>query len=315
MNIAIFFPGQGAQSAGMGKDFYENNEIFKATFDECEKACDMDLKDACFNGFGLEKTSVTQPALYAVNIATYKMLESMGIEGNVFAGLSLGEYSALSAAGVLGIASTTKLVAVRGTLMESAVPEGVASMTAVIGLSASEIENVISSIDNVWIANKNSNAQTVIGGTLEALDIADVKIKQAGAKIVKRLNVAGPFHTPLLKQAGDKLCDELEGYELSDTDKIVYANVSGSTYKKDSDIRGMLARQVSSTVNWVNIMDKVLESDDIDGDLDVIVECGPGNVLSKLTKKHAKLIGIDSVKVFSANSMKAIETIAMHVCG
>lgn len=315
MNIAIFFPGQGAQSAGMGRDLYENNEIFKATFDECEKACDMDLKDACFNGVGLEKTSVTQPALYAVNIATYKMLESMGIEGNVFAGLSLGEYSALSAAGVLGIASTTKLVAVRGTLMESAVPAGIASMTAVIGLSAPEIENVISSIDNVWIANKNSNVQTVIGGTLEALDIADVKIKQAGAKIVKRLNVAGPFHTPLLKQAGDKLKDELEGYELSDTDKIVYANVSGSTYKKDSDIRNMLARQVSSTVNWVNIMDKVLESDDIDGDLDVIVECGPGNVLSKLTKKHAKLIGIDSVKVFSANSMKAIETIAMHVRG
>ncbi|MCK5129012.1 MAG: ACP S-malonyltransferase [Clostridiales bacterium] len=315
MKIAIFFPGQGSQKAGMGREFYDNNEVFRTVFDACEQASGIDLKTACFDGVGLERTSITQPSLYAINIATYKMLESMGIAGDVYAGLSLGEYAALAAAGVLDVVSTTQLVAVRGALMENAVPPGVASMTAVIGLPKANIENAIADIDNVWIANLNSPEQIIIGGTLEALDIADVKIKEAGAKIVKRLNVSGPFHTPLLKEAGNQLRAELNHYEINPTDKMVYANVSGRTYQQEADARDVLSRQVSSAVQWVQIMDKIIKGDDMTGEIDVIIECGPGNVLSKLAKKHAKLLGKSNVAVFNANSIETIAIIKEHIKG
>jgi len=308
MKIAIFFPGQGSQKAQMGQEFYASNEVFKKNFDACDAATDIDLKKACFEGEGLDTTAVTQPALYATNIATYKMLESLGISGDMFAGLSLGEYDALAAAKVLDMAQTTQLVTVRGTLMQSAVPLGVASMTAVIGISADKIQSAIKDIGGVWIANMNSPTQTIIGGTLEALDIADVKVKEAGAAIVKRLNVAGPFHTPLLKNAGDKLKKELAKHEVSKVSKTVYANVTGKTYGASDDVRDMLARQVSSKVYWVNIMDDVINN------ADVIIECGPGNVLSKLAKKQAKALGQD-ISVFKASTMKDIESIKEFVLG
>ncbi len=303
MKIAVFFPGQGSQKPGMGQEFYESNEVFKKAFDKCDSKCDIDLKKACFEGEGLESTSVTQPALHAVNISTYKMIESMGVKCDVFAGLSLGEYSALAAAECVDYADTTKIVSIRGNLMESAVPQGVASMTAVIGLPHEDVIKAIADIDNVWITNLNSPGQIIIGGTLEALDIADVKIKEAGAKIVKRLNVAGPFHTPLLKEAGDKLRDALEQFDIIATDKTVYANVTGKKYNNSDDIKDLLARQVSLTVNWVDIMNSVIEN------VDIIIECGPGNVLSKLAKKQLKQLNRECVKIISVNSIGALSEV------
>ena len=302
MTVAVFFPGQGSQSARMGKEFYDSDETFRKVFDACDAETGIDLKKACFEGEGLDATSVTQPALYAVNIATYRMLEWMGVKGGIFAGLSLGEYDALAAAGVLDDAKTAALVTERGRLMETAVPPGVASMTAVIGLPADEIEKAIEGIDGVWTANLNSPAQTIIGGKLEALDIADVKVKEAGAAIVKRLNVAGPFHTPLLAEAGEKLLAELQKYETGESCATVYANVTGEPYKTGDDIKRMLAKQVSSKVYWAKIMEDVI------GKADVIIECGPGNVLSKLAKKQAKELGRD-VAVFKASSSKDIDEI------
>ena len=304
MKIAVFFPGQGSQKAGMGEELYNENETFRKVFDSCDEKTNIDLKKACFEGEGLEQTSVTQPALYAVNIATYKMLESMGVIGDTFAGLSLGEYDALVAAGALDAAQTTALVTVRGKLMESAVPEGIASMTAVIGLLAKEVENAIADIKDVWIANINSSGQIIIGGKLEALDVADVKVKQAGASVVKRLNVAGPFHTPLLKGAGVKLLVELKAHQVSSTQKSVYANVTGEIYKSGDDIREILSKQVSSKVYWSKIMDEVIKT------ADVIIECGPGNVISKLVKRQIKQSGMDrDVNVFKASSLKDVEQI------
>ncbi len=308
MKIAALFTGQGSQKEGMGEEFYSENEVFRGVFDSCDLATSIDLKKACFEGEGLSLTSITQPALYAVNIATYKMLESMGIKADIFAGLSLGEYDALAAAGVLDVANTTELVTVRGHLMESAVPPGKASMTAVIGLPADEIEKAIDGIDNVWISNMNSPGQTIIGGTIEALDIADTKVKEAGAAIVKRLDVAGPFHTPLLDEAGEKLLTELRKYDVNTTDKIVYANYSGGPYLKSDDIRDILSKQVSSKVYWAKIMDEIIKT------ADIIIECGPGNVLSKLVKKQAKAMGRD-VSVFKASSMNDIESIKEAVLG
>ena len=308
MKIAVFFPGQGSQAAGMGKEFYDSDKTFRRVFDACDVQTDIDLKKACFEGEGLDATSVTQPALYAVNIATYRMLEGMGVQGGIFAGLSLGEYDALAAAGVLDDAKTTALVTSRGRLMETAVPTGVASMTAVIGLPAEDIEQAIRGIGDVWVANMNSPVQTIIGGTLEALDIADIKVKEAGAAMVRRLNVAGPFHTPLLSEAGAKLLNELEKYDINPTDKTVYANVTGSPYGADDNVREILARQVSSKVYWAGIMDKVIRK------ADIIIECGPGNVLSKLAKKQAKELKRE-IPVFKASAMKDIEDIAESTKG
>ncbi len=310
MKIAVFFPGQGSQKPGMGQEFYNDNADFKAMFDACDANTDIGIKKACFEGEGLDTTAVTQPALYSVNIATYKMLEGMGIAGDVFAGLSLGEYDALSVAGVIDAAQTTALVSERGKLMESAVPEGVASMTAVIGITADEIERAIGDIDDVWVANMNAPGQTIIGGKLAALDIADVKVKEAGASVVKRLNVAGPFHTPLLAGAGEKLKAELQKYEISATDKTVYANVTGAPYAKDDDIRGILSAQVSNKVHWAQIMEDVITT------CDVIIECGPGNVLSKMAKRQAKSMDKGSdVQIFKASSAKDIEAIKKAVIG
>ena len=310
MKIALFFPGQGSQKPGMGEEFYNENADFKDMFDSCDANTDIDLKKSCFEGEGLESTAVTQPALYAVNIATYKMLEAMGIKGDVFAGLSLGEYDALAAAGVMDAAQTTALVSRRGKLMESAVPEGVASMTAVIGITAQEIERAIEGIDDVWVANMNAPGQTIIGGKLAALDIADEKVKEAGASVVKRLDVAGPFHTPLLAQAGEKLMDELQKHEILATHKTVYANVTGAPYGKDDDIRGILSEQVSNRVRWSQIMEDVINT------CDMIIECGPGNVLSKMAKRQAKDMGKDAdVQIFKASSAKDIEAIKEAVLG
>ena len=306
MKTAVVFPGQGSQGVGMGKEFYDSNETFRAVFDACDAQTDIDLKKACFKGEGLETTSVTQPALYAVNIATYRMLHGMGVQGGIFAGLSLGEYDALAAAGVLDDAETTALVTARGALMETAVPQGVASMSAVIGLSAEDIEWAIKGVKDVWVANINSPTQMIIGGTLEALDVADVKVKDAGAAMVKRLNVAGPFHTPLLREAGEKLLAELEKHEIRPTGKTVYANVTGAPYGAGGSVRDILARQVSSKVYWAKIMNNVIKA------ADAIIECGPGNVLSKLAKKQAKALGKD-IPIFKASTMKDIAEIEKSV--
>ena len=302
MKIAVFFPGQGSQCEGMGKEFYDSDATFKKAFDLCSKNTDIDLKKACFDGDGLELTSVTQPALYAVNIATYKMLESMGFKGDIFAGLSLGEYDALAAADVLNFAETTSLVAKRGKLMEGAVPQGIASMTAVIGLVFEDVQKIIDDIDDVWVANINSSAQIIIGGKIEALDIADEKLKNAGAIKVSRLNVAGPFHTPLLEDAGKKLLAELLKCEISEAKKTVYSNVTGNPYEKNDDVREILSKQVSSKVHWANIMQSALEQ------ADVVIECGPGNVLSKLAKRQLK--GSErakDVQIFKAATPKDIQ--------
>jgi [acyl-carrier-protein] S-malonyltransferase len=308
MKVAIFFPGQGAQVTGMGKELYDTNDVFRRMFDACDSASGIDLKKACFEGEGLENTSVIQPALYAVNVSTYMVLKSLGIDGNVFAGLSLGEYSALAASGAFSMAEATKLVAVRGRLMEDAVPTGVANMTAVIGLSPQEIEDAISDIDDVWVANMNSPAQIIIGGKLASLDVADVKVKEAGAKIVKRLGLSSAFHTPLLTDAGNSLRKELEKYDIIVPDRDVYANVTGDLYKKDDDIVDILSRQVYSNVHWSSIMLKVIDS------VDVIIECGPGNVLSKLAKKQIKEAK-SNVNVFSAESLKGIAEIEEYING
>ena len=214
--IAFIFPGQGAQKAGMGKDFYEQTETGKAVFDKASELLGFSMPELCFTeNDRLDITEYTQAAMVTTSIAMMKVLEERtGIKPDVAAGLSLGEYCALVAAGVMSQADAITTVRQRGILMQEAVPVGVGAMAAVLALDASKIEEVLADIDGVQIANYNCPGQIVISGVKEAVEEACGKLKEAGAKRTIMLNVSGPFHSSMLTGAGEKLKEVLDQVEV-----------------------------------------------------------------------------------------------------
>ena len=205
--IAFIFPGQGAQICGMGQDFYEQTETAKEIFDKASEILGFSMPELCFEkNDRLDITEYTQPAMVTASIAMMKVfMERTGITPSVAAGLSLGEYPAMAAAGVMSAEDAIRTVRQRGILMQEAVPAGVGAMSAVLAMDGEKIEEVIAPIDGVQIANYNCPGQIVISGKKEAVDEAAVKLKEAGAKRVLPLNVSGPFHSSLLEEAGEKL--------------------------------------------------------------------------------------------------------------
>ena len=189
---AFLFPGQGAQSAGMGADMYTEDSAYREMFDSIDAALPFDLKAACFEGEGLEKSEVTQPAILAHSIS---MLAALGETADIVAGLSLGEYSAMTAAGMISPTECAKLVYNRGGMMDAAVPKGVGSMTSVLGLTIEQVEDILGDTPDVWAANHLSETQVVLAGKTEALAAIEPRFIEAGAKAVG-INVSGPFHSP-----------------------------------------------------------------------------------------------------------------------
>ena len=209
--LAFIYPGQGAQYIGMGQEFYEQTEVGKRTWDKASRLLGFSMPDLCFKeNEQLNITEYTQAAMVTVSIAMTKVLEEKGVRPDVTAGLSLGEYAALYAAGVMSEEDAITVVRQRGMLMQEAVPTGIGAMAAVLALENKTIEDVISDIDDVWIANYNCPGQTVISGKKEAVDLACEKLKAAGAKRTLPLNVNGPFHSGMLTEAGEKLGKVLE---------------------------------------------------------------------------------------------------------
>ena len=203
---AFIFPGQGAQVCGMGQDFYENSETAKAVFDRATELLGFSVPELCFEkNDRLDITEYTQAAMVTTSVAMMKVMEERGIHADVAAGLSLGEYCALVAAGVMTADDAIRTVRERGILMQEAVPAGVGGMSAVLGMTADEINAVVDEIPNVQVANYNCPGQIVISGLKEAVETAAVKLKEAGARRVIPLNVSGPFHSYLLEEAGEKL--------------------------------------------------------------------------------------------------------------
>lgn len=282
--IAFVFAGQGAQYVGMGKDLAMNISSSKDIFDEADKALGFEISKLCFDGSKeeLNKTENTQPAILTTSIAALKALEERGIKPDITAGLSLGEYSALVCSGVFNFSDAVKLVKKRGRFMQEAVPEGIGSMTAVLGLGSKEVREIclqVSSHGIVEPANFNCPGQIVIGGEIEAVKIASEIAKEKGAKVIP-LSVSAPFHTSMLKSASEKLQEELKAIELGEIEVPVITNVTADYINDKNEIKDFLRRQVMSSVLWEDTIRKMLEAG-----VDTFVEIGPGKVLSGFIKK------------------------------
>mgnify|MGYP000170101681 CR=1 FL=1 len=296
--IAFLYPGQGAQVAGMGKDFYEKSPLAKEVFDKSCEILGQDMKHICFEENELlDRTDYTQAALVTTCMAMTKEIMARGLTPDMTAGLSLGEYCAITTAGGMELEDAIKMVWLRGNLMHNA--DGHGAMAAVIGLDSGKIEEVIchSGLDNVGIANYNCPGQIVITGDKEAVENAAPALKEAGAKRVIPLNVSGPFHSIYLKEAGEKLYQALSEVTLGEL-KIPYVtNVDASIVTDTTRTKELLKEQVYSSVLWEQSVRAMIA----DG-VDVFVEIGPGKTLSGFMRKIDR-----NVKMFRIGTMEDID--------
>lgn len=288
--IAYLFPGQGAQKPGMGKDFYENSEASRRVFDQAGGLLGLDMRELCFEeNERLNQTEFTQAAMVTTSLAMMAEIDRRREAGHpipepdVAAGLSLGEYCALAAAGAMEPMDAVVLVRKRGIFMEEAVPAGEGAMAAVLSMKAEDVSRVIASIPEVWIANYNCPGQLVISGRKEAVSEASMALRAAGARRVLPLNVSGPFHSPLLKGAGDKLSGQLAPVRLSDPRIPYVTNVTAGYVRETGPIKEYLREQVSSPVK----LQQSVEAMAADG-VDTFVEIGPGKTLTSFVKKIVK---------------------------
>ena len=292
---AFLFPGQGAQKVGMGQSFYEADADARAVFDEASELLGYDMKALCFEeNEKLNLTQYTQPAMVTTGIAIMKAVEKQGLLPDTAAGLSLGEYEALYAAGALSVTDAIRVVARRGELMEAAVPAGVGAMAAVLGAEASLIEETLSEIPEVWIANYNCPGQIVISGKKEAVEAAAEALKARGIKRVLMLNVSGPFHSGLLREAGEELGKVLAETEIHPLRIPYYANVTGDIVEDAAKVRGLLTEQVYSSVRFEQSIRNMLSAG-----VDTFYELGPGKTLAGFVKKidrDATVVNIETME-------------------
>lgn len=297
--IAFIFPGQGAQYCGMGQDFYEQTAIGKEIYDMASGLLGFSLPELCFEkNDRLDITEYTQAAMVTTGIAMMRVLEEKtGIRPDVTAGLSLGEYCALAAAGVMSDQDAILTVRQRGILMQEAVPAGLGAMSAVLALDASKIEEVLSQIDGVQIANYNCPGQIVISGKKEAVEEAGEKLLAAGAKRVIGLNVSGPFHSSMLTGAGEKLGTVLENIEVHKPVVPYVANVTAGYVTEADEVKPLLVRQVSSSVKFQQSVEAMIA-----GGVDTFIEIGPGKTLAGFIKKITR-----DVRVFNIEKLEDID--------
>ena len=310
--IAFVFPGQGAQYIGMGKELFENIEVCRDIFNIADEELKFKLSKLCFEGEveELNITENTQPAILATSIAALMALKDRGIKCDVTAGLSLGEYSALVCSGVMDFKDAIGLVKKRGRFMQEAVPVGIGTMAAILGLEADLVEEACNEARTsgiVEIANLNCPGQIVIAGEIAAVELACEKAKEKGAKRAMLLSVSAPFHTSMLKPAAEKLEVELENINLSDITIPVMTNVTGNYINSKDDIKPTLKLQVMSSVLWETIIRNMIK----DG-VDTFVEIGPGKVLSGFVKKIDRKLTVVNVEDM-ASLDKAVEVLSKLV--
>ena len=292
---AFLFPGQGAQKIGMGQSFYEADADARAVFEEASEILGYDMKALCFEeNEKLNLTQYTQPAMVTTGIAILKVVEKHGLTPDTAAGLSLGEYEALFAAGALSERDAIRVVARRGELMEAAVPAGIGAMAAVLGADAALIEETLSDIPEVWIANYNCPGQIVISGKKEAVEAAAEALKARGVKRVLMLNVSGPFHSGLLREAGEELGKVLAETEIHPLRIPYYANVTGDKVEDAAKVRELLTEQVYSSVRFEQSIRNMLSAG-----VDTFYELGPGKTLAGFVKKidrEATVVNIETME-------------------
>lgn len=303
--IAFMFPGQGAQKAGMGKDFYEQSETARKVIDKATELLDIDMKALCFEeNDKLDQTEYTQAALVTVCMAMEHVLRERGLKADVTAGLSLGEYCAIASAGGMSTEDAITTARKRGILMQNAVPGGKGTMAAVLGMKGEDIEKVVDPIDGVTIANYNCPGQIVITGWKESVEKASEELKAAGAKRVMPLNVSGPFHSPMLEEAGRELGQVLAGVQLSELEIPYVTNVTAEYVTDISETKALLATQVASSVRWQQSVENMIA----DG-VDTFVEIGPGRTLAGFMRKISR-----DVKVYNVGTWEDVDKVVSELC-
>ena len=284
--IAFIFPGQGSQYVGMGKDFYETFPCAKEMIDLAEKVSGIPMKELLFEeNENINITKYTQIAMLADELAIWSVLREKGVESAVNAGLSLGEYAALVASGVMTPEDAFRVVTKRGEFMQEAVPTG-GAMTAVLGADTAVIENICKETEGiVSIANYNCPGQIVITGEQKAVDTAAAALKEAGAKRCTPLNVSGPFHSAMLLPAGEKLAAELEQVEIHKIAVPYITNVTADYVTDSSQVKELLKKQISSSVRWQQSVERMIA----DG-VEAFIEIGPKKSLCGFMKRIDKTV-------------------------
>ncbi|MUK89949.1 ACP S-malonyltransferase [Ornithinibacillus sp. L9] len=282
--VVFMFPGQGSQAVGMGKEIYEQFSTVKELYNKANNALGIDLKKLMFEGpkETLTQTENAQPALLLSSIAIHSLLDAENIQPVMTIGHSLGEYSALVAAGALSLEEALPLVRTRGRLMEDAFPKGQGTMAAVLGMSEEDIQNVLDQVQDeiVDIANLNCPGQIVISGSRKGIEQATEILKEHGAKRVLPLNVSGPFHSRLMEPANNQFAKYLDEVTIHDASIPVVANVTAEPVKNSNEIKELLLKQLYSPVRFDQSIRNMM-----DENIDAFVEIGTGKVLSGLVKK------------------------------
>lgn len=292
---AFIFPGQGAQYVGMAKDFYEQIPVSRKVIDKASQATGIDIPALCFQANEkINITEYTQIAMLAAEAAMLRALEERGVRSQVNAGLSLGEYGALLASGVMSEEDAFAAVRRRGILMQEAVPTG-GAMAAVLGAEAALIEEICEKTEGVVsVANYNCPGQIVITGEKEAVERAGESLKEAGARRIIPLNVSGPFHSGMLEGAGEKLGEALAEVKLHEFTVPYVTNVTAQYVTETSEVKELLVKQVSSPVRWQQCVERMLA----DG-VDTFIEIGPGKTLAGFMRKidrKAKVLNVEKVE-------------------
>ncbi|MCQ6265759.1 ACP S-malonyltransferase [Fictibacillus sp. WQ 8-8] len=305
--IAFLFPGQGSQSVGMAQELAQNFVEARTIFDTADEKLGISLSSIIFEGpeEDLKRTENTQPALLTASIAVLEVFKKYGIKADYAAGHSLGEYSALVAAGSLSFEDAVYAVRQRGLFMEEAVPTGVGAMSAILGMKQEELEAITEKVTQnghaVQVANLNCPGQIVISGTAQGVADASSLAKENGAKVIP-LQVSGPFHSSLMEPAAEKMQDVLDSITIQDAEIPVLANVSAKPVTDAGEIKEKLVKQIYSPVRWEETINELMALG-----VDTFIEIGPGKVLSGLVKKvnrRANVIAISDEATINAAAEK-----------
>ena len=304
--VAFVFPGQGSQTVGMCKAFYDEYAVAKRVFEEADEALGFSITKMCFEGpeSDLRLTYNTQPAILTASTACVAVLKEKGISCDVAAGHSLGEYSALVNTGALAFADAVRIVRKRGQFMQEAVPVGEGSMAAVLGLESDKIVEICQAVEAeageaVQAVNFNCPGQVVIAGAVNAVNKAVEALKAAGAKRAVLLPVSAPFHSTLMKPASERLAEVLAPIEIKDITIPVVANVTAKEVTSGAEIKELLVKQAAMPVLWETSVRNMVA----DG-VDTFVEVGPGKVLTGFTKKIAK--GLPALNIEDPASLEKV---------
>lgn len=300
--VAFVFPGQGSQFVGMGKDIYENNNLARKEYDKIFKNLSFDLKTAMFDGPEelLKKTKYTQPAIVAMSLILDKLLKEKGIYPDFVAGHSVGEYAAIGSSGFLSLDEAVKLTSFRGEAMNEIAEKVNGGMAAIIGMPSEKIIELLKTVGGVVEAvNFNEPKQTVIAGDKASIEKSCELLKANGARRALLLPVSGPFHSSLMKPAGEKLKKEIENYEFKDTKIKLVANTTAEIISTGSQLKEEIYNQSFGPVRWVETIEKLKENG-----VETIYEIGPGKTLAGLIRKIDK-----NLKVVSINSLSTIDNL------